>query len=196
MFKTLQKMVKQSWDNFQSWDPSLPFSFLSCPNFLNVFCRVLKMKQFFFLNIPSYPLPFAVQKFLTNQLQPKKIGFWKKKKKVTRFFRDPSLHFSFALFILFYFNNVYPFLYDMHVSINSLTYNKITLPLNYLILLFRFNKGKLLESLNDDVGVSQVLPGVGYCSIWYSLGHSLRRWPQFSFNLGLLYVVIIDVCTR
>ena len=42
----------------------------------------------------------------------------------------------------------------MHVSINSLTYNKITLPLNYLILLFRFNKGKLLESLNDDVGVS------------------------------------------
>ena len=39
-------------------------------NFVTIFCRVLK-KKINFLNIPSYPPPFAVQNSLTNQFYQK-----------------------------------------------------------------------------------------------------------------------------
>ena len=47
-------------------DPSLHFSFLNRPNFVTIFCRVLKMRMIFILNIPSYPLPFTVWNLLNN----------------------------------------------------------------------------------------------------------------------------------
>ena len=36
-------------------------NFVNCPNFVTIFCRVLKMKIIFF-DIPCYHLPIAVQK--------------------------------------------------------------------------------------------------------------------------------------
>ena len=40
-------------------------SFLKCPNFVNIFCQVLKMEIIFF-DIPSNTLPIAVRNSLTN----------------------------------------------------------------------------------------------------------------------------------
>ena len=48
--------------------------FVNCRNFVTIFCGVLKMKRIF-LNIPSYPPPFAVQNSLTNQFYQKNWGF-------------------------------------------------------------------------------------------------------------------------
>ena len=42
------------------------FSFLNCPNFVIIFCQVLKMEIIFF-DILSNPLPIAVRNSLTNQ---------------------------------------------------------------------------------------------------------------------------------
>ena len=41
-------------------------NFVNCPNFVTIFCRVLKIKIIFF-DIPSYPPPIAVRNSLTNQ---------------------------------------------------------------------------------------------------------------------------------
>ena len=44
--------------------------------------------KYFFLNIPSYPPPFAVRNSLTNKFYQQNWGFWifkKKRKKVTSF---------------------------------------------------------------------------------------------------------------
>ena len=45
-------------------------NFVNCPNFVTIFCRVLKMKIFFF-DIPSHPPPIAVRNSLTNQFYQK-----------------------------------------------------------------------------------------------------------------------------
>ena len=42
------------------------FSFLNCPNFVTIFCQVLKMEIIFF-DIPSIPSPIAVRNSLTNK---------------------------------------------------------------------------------------------------------------------------------
>ena len=55
IFKTCQKRY-QSWDNLQSLDPSLHFSFLNCPNLITIFCRVLKMKIIFLISL-AIPCP-------------------------------------------------------------------------------------------------------------------------------------------
>ena len=65
ILETQQKMVT-NLDNLQSWDPSLHFRFLNCPNFVTLFCQVLKMEIIFFY-IPSNPLPIAVRNSLTKQ---------------------------------------------------------------------------------------------------------------------------------
>ena len=59
------------------------------------------MKIYIFLKIPIYPTPFAVQNSLTNQFD-KKLKFLdiSNNNKKYKFFRDPSLHFSFALLLL------------------------------------------------------------------------------------------------
>ena len=63
------------------------FSFLNCPNFVTIFCRILKIKIIFF-DIPSYPPPIAVQNSLTNQFFQKKLTilyiFNKKRAKLKR----------------------------------------------------------------------------------------------------------------
>ena len=64
IFKTLQKMLTKFGQ----------FKKLKCPNFVTIFCRVLKMKIFFF-DIPSYPPPIAVWNSLTNQFFQKKMMF-------------------------------------------------------------------------------------------------------------------------
>ena len=74
-FSKLYKKWYQSCDNFRSRDPSLDFSFLNYPNFVTIFCRVLKMK-IFFLNIPSYPSPLAVRNSLINQFYQETLSFW------------------------------------------------------------------------------------------------------------------------
>ena len=73
-FSKLDKKWLQSWDNLQSWDPSLNFSFLNCSSFLTILCQFLKLKIFFF-EIPSYPPPIAVGNSMTNKLYQKKSAF-------------------------------------------------------------------------------------------------------------------------
>ena len=53
-----------------------------------------------YFDIPSYPLPIVVRNSLTNQFYQKNQCFciFSKKEKRDKFFRDPSLHFSFAPF--------------------------------------------------------------------------------------------------
>ena len=45
-------------------------TFVNCPHFVTIFCRVLKMKTIFFY-IPCNPLPIAVRSSLTNQFYQK-----------------------------------------------------------------------------------------------------------------------------
>ena len=49
-------------------------TFFYCPDFVTIFCQVLKMEIFFF-DIPSIPPPIAVQNSLTNQFFQKKLMF-------------------------------------------------------------------------------------------------------------------------
>ena len=65
LFKTLQKKWYQSCDNLQNRDPFLHLGFLNYPNFVTIFCRVLKNNNFS-KNIPSHPPPFAVRNSLKN----------------------------------------------------------------------------------------------------------------------------------
>ena len=71
-------------------------AFKIVPTLLPFFCKVLKVK-FFFFNIPSYPPPFAIRNSLTNQFYNTNKFLDKKNLKI---FRDPPLHFSFAFFLL------------------------------------------------------------------------------------------------
>ena len=50
------------------------FSFFNCPNFVTIFCRVLKIKIFLF-DIPSYPPPIAVRNSLTDKFFQKNWRF-------------------------------------------------------------------------------------------------------------------------
>ena len=45
---------------------------VNCPNFVTIFCRVLKIKIIFF-DIPSFPPPIAIRNSLTNQFFQKKL---------------------------------------------------------------------------------------------------------------------------
>ena len=97
-FQNLTKNGNKVGTIYKVGDPSLNFSFFNCPNFVTIFCRVLKMK-IIFLNIPSNPPPIAVRNSLTNQFYQKYICvciFSTTKK--GQVFPDPSLHFSFAFF--------------------------------------------------------------------------------------------------
>ena len=77
--------LKKNKKKVQNWrEEKGPFSFLNCPNFVTIFCQVLKMKKIKFFDIPSNPPPIAVRNSLTNLLFPKKFTFlyiFKKKKK-------------------------------------------------------------------------------------------------------------------
>ena len=56
-------------------------NFINCPNFVTLFCCVLKMK-IIFIDVPSYPPPIAVWNSLTNQFFQKELTilyFFKKK---------------------------------------------------------------------------------------------------------------------
>ena len=61
IFKNLQKMVTKL-RQFAKPGPfsTFHFFFFNCANFVTIFCRVSKEK-IFFLNIPCYPPPFAIQ---------------------------------------------------------------------------------------------------------------------------------------
>ena len=61
IFKTWQKMVTK-FGQFKKLKCS---NFVNCPNFVTIFCCVLKMKIIFFY-IPSYSPPIAVRNSLTN----------------------------------------------------------------------------------------------------------------------------------
>ena len=49
-------------------------NFINCPNFVTIFCHVLRMKIIFF-DIPSYPLPIAVRNSLTKYFSKKNLRF-------------------------------------------------------------------------------------------------------------------------
>ena len=68
LFSELDKKRLQSWDNLQSWDPSLHFSFLNRPNFVTIFCGVLKMK-IIFLSPAHRRSEFIDQKILPKKLK-------------------------------------------------------------------------------------------------------------------------------
>ena len=59
------------------------FSFVNCPNFVIIFCQVLKM-EIIFLDIPSNPPPITVPNSLTNHIFQKNYRFCisSKKKKI------------------------------------------------------------------------------------------------------------------
>ena len=80
IFKTQQNMVTKL-DNLQSWNPSLHFSILNCPNLITIFCQVLKMKIIIF-DIPINPAPIAVWNSLTNQFYQRNWCFFIFSKKV------------------------------------------------------------------------------------------------------------------
>ena len=63
------------------------FSFINCPNFVSVFCQVLKMEIDFF-DIPSNPPPIAIRNSLTNQFFQRNLRFCILKKKVPSLYRD------------------------------------------------------------------------------------------------------------
>ena len=66
------------------------FSFLSCPNYVTIFCQVLKT-EIIFLDIPGNSSPIADLNTLTNQFSKKNdvsIYFQKRRKKVTSLYRD------------------------------------------------------------------------------------------------------------
>ena len=70
--------------------------FLNCPNFVTIFCQVLKMEIIFF-DIPSYPPPIAVRNSLTNHFFQKNWRFciFSKQKKIMQNWREEKGHFSF-----------------------------------------------------------------------------------------------------
>ena len=76
-------------DNLKSWNLEKGPNFVNCPNFVTIFCGVLKWKYFFFY-IPSYPPPIAVRNSCTNQFYQKNWRFciFSTKKKVTSLNRD------------------------------------------------------------------------------------------------------------
>ena len=70
IFKTWQKMETK----FGQFKKLKCPNFVNCPNFVTIFCRVLKMK-IIFLDIPSNPPPIAVRNSLTNQFFQKNWRF-------------------------------------------------------------------------------------------------------------------------
>ena len=62
------------FDNLKSWNVEKGANFENCPNFVTIFCRVLKMKIIFF-DISRNPPPIAVRSSLTNQCYQKKWCF-------------------------------------------------------------------------------------------------------------------------
>ena len=76
----------------QNWREEMGhFSFWNCPNFVAIFCQVLKMEIIIF-DIPSNPPPIAVRNSLTNQFFQNNWCFCifskKRKKKRTSLCRD------------------------------------------------------------------------------------------------------------
>ena len=71
------------------------FSFLNCPNFVTIFCQILKMEIIFFY-IPSHPPPIAVRSSLTNQFFQNNWQFciFSKKNKMQNW-REEKGHFRF-----------------------------------------------------------------------------------------------------
>ena len=105
-------------DQFTKLRPFSTFP-LFCPNFVTIFCRVLKMKIFLF-DIPSYPPPIAVQNLLTNQFRQKRLRFCifkKKKRQSDKFFQDPYQHF--CIFLLLKINRNANFFGKIDWSMNS-----------------------------------------------------------------------------
>ena len=74
-------------------------AFQNCPNFVTIFCRVLKMKIICF-DIPSYPLLIAVRNSLTNQFYQKDWRFciFSNTKKKWQVFPRPFPTFQFGIF--------------------------------------------------------------------------------------------------
>ena len=70
IFKTWQKMETK----FGQFKKLKYPNFVNCPNFVTIFCRVLKMKIICF-DIPSNPPPIAVRNSLTNQFFQKNWRF-------------------------------------------------------------------------------------------------------------------------
>ena len=50
-FSKLDKKWKQSLDSLKSWNVEKGPNFVNCPNFVTIFCRVLKMKIIFLISI-------------------------------------------------------------------------------------------------------------------------------------------------
>ena len=73
-------------------------SFLNCPNFVTIFCQILKMDIIFF-DIPSNPPLIAVRNSLTDQFFQKNdnsVYFrGKKEEKKMQIWREEKGHFSF-----------------------------------------------------------------------------------------------------
>ena len=65
------------------------------PTLLPFFVEILK---WFFFIYPSFPTLLTVRNSFTHQFYQNKFSFWIYPKKSDKFFWDPSLHFSFALF--------------------------------------------------------------------------------------------------
>ena len=77
-------------DTLKSWNAEKGPNFVNFPNFVTIFCQVLKITIIFF-DIPSNPPPIVVQNSLTNKFYRKKLLFCifsKNKKKVTSLNRD------------------------------------------------------------------------------------------------------------
>ena len=87
-------------------------NFVNCPNFVTIFCCVLKMK-FIFFYIPSYPPPIAVRNSVTNQFFQKNWQFciFSTKKKFMQNWREEkgpgTLVFSSVLHNFFLLLKIY-----------------------------------------------------------------------------------------
>ena len=92
IFKTRQKVVTK----LGQFTKLGYFSFLKCPNFVTIFCQVLK-KEINFFDIPSNPLLFAVRNSLTNQFFQKnwRFGIFSKTNKKVQNWREEMGHFIF-----------------------------------------------------------------------------------------------------
>ena len=105
LFSKLDKKWLQSLDNLKSWNVEKGPNFVNCPNFVTIFCRVLKMEKYFLISL-SIPRPSrsGIHWPINFTKEIDVPVYWKKKKKKIQVFPGP---FSSLQFCIFFFLKIY-----------------------------------------------------------------------------------------
>ena len=160
------------------------FSFLNCPNFVPIFCQVVKMKTIFF-DIPSYPPPIAVRNSLTNQFFQKKLTIlyiFNKKKNYAKLKRTEGSFQLFKLSKLWYhvlssFENGNIFLISL--AIPRPLRSGIHWPINFskkIDVSVYFQKNKLGQVY---IGISILVIPDHMQDFWQHIITLLPMWPRW-----------------